>query len=229
MGYDRKDPIIVISNQSTLVRDIDLNVMIVALQRQIDRDFAPTWGLTAHLVFNQQIARAMQVIIKDVSDEAGDLGYHFINGLPITYVFAKDDMANGAGLDGLSTTLSHELLEMLADPGVNIYSQGFYFDKGGRRHPAFVSYEVCDAVEEASYDIGGVKVSDFVMPEWFEPEHKPGEMKMSFCGEIDSPFQLAQGGYIDVIANGRIKTLWGQSAKRKALRHRLTARMGKLS
>jgi hypothetical protein len=219
---DRFNPVITIKNESKSVHDADVRRVIRALQKQIDRDFAPAWGLHARLVFNEENPRAMKVVIKDVSDEAGDLGYHFCDGYPVTYVFAQDDVKE---LKEYSSTLSHELLEMIADPGVNLYAEGFYRIKHGVKRKAMIPYEVCDAVQDEMYRIDGVRVSDFVLPEWFEPEHKGREMKMDHLGKIDRPFDLAPGGYTDVVQGKRYFTVFAHDARRTKKRHRHARRM----
>jgi len=165
----------------------------------------------------------MKVVIKDKAEAEDDgyLGYHFVDGLPVTYIFAQDDIDEHGEF---SSTLSHEVLEMLADPDVNLFAEGFYRDKAGRRHSAFAHYEVCDPVEANFYKIDGVTVCDFVLPEWFEPEHEDGVMRMDYLGVLDGPFQIAPGGYMDVLRNGKSKTIWGPEAKRKKVRHRLRRR-----
>src|SRR5882672_9437152 len=84
----------------------------------------------------------------DTADQAGALGYHDLTtaGLPIGKVFAKTTLD---AHDLVFVTLSHEVLEILGDPDINLIVQ-----KGGRGY----SYEVCDAVEDDSlgYDINGV-------------------------------------------------------------------------
>lgn len=224
--FDRSKPTIVIENQSTLVTDKQIRRMMPAFRQQILEDFRPAWGLTARLVFNKKPEFPhMGLIIQDIAEEEGDLGYHFRDGYPVAYVFAKDSMADGAGIDGLSTVISHEILEMIADPGVNLAAAKPAPGKS-RRSPKIFSYEVCDPVEANSYKKDGVAVCDFVLPEWFEPEHKRGEMKMDFRGVVNRPFQLAPGGYIDMLVSGRWKTVWGPEAKKKpeGSRHRLSVR-----
>ena len=121
MDFDRTKPFIVIDNQSTLVTDDQIKGLIPALQAQIDEDFRPAWGLTAKLKFKTKLKQPhMGLIIKDESDEKGDMGYHFRDGYPVAYIFAKDSMADINDIDGLSSTISHEILEMIADPGVNL-------------------------------------------------------------------------------------------------------------
>ena len=223
--YDRNNPLIVVINESDVATNRQVARMVSAIQKQVNLHFRPAWGLQARLVFNREPEeRAMKVIIRDraTEEDAGFLGYHFVEGLPVTYVFAKDDIyANGE----FSSTLSHEVLEMLADPDVNLYAQGFYRDKAGHRRAAFMPYEVCDPVEAVTYSIDRVPVSDFVLPEWFEPEHEDGDMKMDFKGAIHGPFMLAPGGYMDMFRDGKTKTIWGPTARKKKKRHRMQRRV----
>jgi hypothetical protein len=217
---DRFHPRIRVQNESTVVSDAGLRRTLRALQTQIERDFAPAWGLTARLELGPPHPRAMRVVIRDVSDEKGDLGYHFHEGFPVTYVFAKDDIEE---YGEYTSTLSHELLEMIADPGVNLYADGFVRLAHGRERKAMIPYEVCDAVEENLYRIGGVLVSDFLLPEWFEPEHKGRSLTMDFLGVLRRPFELAPGGYTDAIVGKRYMTFWSKRQPKKH-RHRMAAR-----
>jgi len=226
LRFDRNNPLIAVVNQSDVVKNREVERVVKAVQKQVTEHFMPAWGLQAQLVFNEEPPLAMKVVVKDKAEaeDEGFLGYHFVNGLPVTYVFAKDDIqVHGE----FSSTLSHEVLEMLADPGVNLFAQGFYRDRAGRRLPAFMPYEVCDPVEACLYKIDGVKVCNFVLPEWFEPEHDDGVMKMDYLGVLDAPFKLAPGGYMDVLRNGKTKTIWGEKAKVKKARHRLQRRIAK--
>jgi hypothetical protein len=123
--YDRGSPEIVIVNKSRDVDDKRLARVTAALQTQIDRDFFPLWGWRAKLVLNPKRARplAMKIELTEIPDEDDALGYHFIDGLPSTYVFTRD--LKGEPAFDFESTLSHEILEMIADPGVNLYAQGF--------------------------------------------------------------------------------------------------------
>jgi hypothetical protein len=112
---------------------------------------------------------------------------------------------------------------MIADPGVNLYASGYYI-KRHRHYRAWIPYEVCDPVEDKEYEIFGFPMSDFVVPEWFEPEREPRSMKFSFCDSIDRPFALTSGGYTDAVVGTKIRTEWGGRANRKRRRHRFVAR-----
>jgi hypothetical protein len=86
--------------------------------------------------------------------------------------------------------LSHELLEMLADPWINWCAQG----TDGKIY----ALEVCDAVEsdKLGYEIDGVLVSDFTTPAWFEPTRAD---RVDFKRRIAKPLELAAGGYISML------------------------------
>ncbi|HXU08061.1 MAG TPA: hypothetical protein VN743_03620 [Blastocatellia bacterium] len=223
LRFDRNNPLITVINQSDIAKNREVERMVKAVQRQVTEHFRPAWGLQAKLVFNEEPPLAMKVVIKDKAEaeDEGYFGYHFVDGLPVTYIFAQDDIKEHGEF---SSTLSHEVLEMLADPDVNLFAMGCYRDRAGRRRPAFIPYEVCDPVEASKYKIDGVTVSNFVFPEWFEPEHEDGVMKMDYLGLLDGPFKIAPGGYLDVLRNGKTRTIWGEEAKRKKTRHRLQRR-----
>lgn len=187
-------PLIVVKNFSKVIKDSELISALPAFQTQVSRDFAPAWGLDALLKFlpahEALPAGAWLLGVFDNADQAGALGYHDLTkgGLPIGKVFAKTTMDDG----GLWTvTFSHELLEMLADPNVNLCVLD---DDAGRLY----SYEVCDAVEDdkLGYTIDGVTVSDFVLPGWFEPMHVGKKESFAFKSHVPGPFHLLAGGYI---------------------------------
>ena len=216
------NPTISIVNRSKVVSRADLRRVLPALQKQITRDFEPAWGWGAHLRINAK-KFDMKIVIKDHA-RGGDLGYHIEGGKPVGYIFAKDDIAATGEHKEYTSTLSHELLEMIADPNVNLYAAG-KFRLNGKKRVGFFALEVCDPVQENYYKIGGVRVQDFVVPEWFEEYHKKGAMKMDHMGKLDAPFTLSPGGYVEVFSKGRWHSLTGPEAKPKRRRHRLQVRM----
>ena len=212
------NPTISIVNRSRTISDAEIKRKLPALQKQISRHFEPVWGWGANLRFNSK-RFDMKVVIKDRS-RGGDLGYHIEGHKPVATIFAQDDID---AAQEYTSTLSHELLEMIADPYVNLYATG-PFQLHRRRRIGFYAFEVCDPVQENYYKIDGVRVQDFVFPEWFEQDRKRGSMKMDHMGTVDAPFMLAEGGYIDVLSKSRWHSLAGPKAKRKRKRHRLIVR-----
>lgn len=194
---------IAIINASTVVPDDKAAKVVAALQIQVHRDFYPVWGVDAHLTFvpkgKKPAKDAWQLVILDNSDQAGALGYHDITkaGLPLGKVFASSDKQFGLQW---SVTASHELLEMLGDPDINLTAFVQTDDHTGKLY----AYEVCDACEadQFGYDINGVLVSDFVFPAWFESFRQPNKTQFDYGKQITAPFQLLTGGYISVFQVG---------------------------
>lgn len=182
-----RSPVIAVVNESTVVTDVDLVTAVAALQHQVAYDFKRHWGVGCKLEIRDSVpSNAWGLVILDDSDQAGALGYHDVTAadLPLAKVFAKTDKDYGYNW---TITASHELLEMLGDPyvdaAVQVGSQTFY------------ALEVADAPEADNYgyDINGVTVSDFVLPEWFI---KGSDGPYDFKEHITAPLQLLPGGYI---------------------------------
>lgn len=158
-------------------------------------------------------------MILDDSDQANALGYHDLTteGLPIGKVFAASDLKAGTSW---SVTASHELLEMLADPNINLT----VFVQNANTTGTLYAYEVCDACEDDSfgYKINNILVSDFVYPTWFENFREQGSTQFDKMNQIQNPLQLLTGGYIGVF-NVNDGSGWQQQTAEKHpmnLRHR---------
>jgi hypothetical protein len=190
---------VAIINSSTVLRDSVVKAAMPALQTQVHRDFAPAWGIDADLIFVPNRAKppagSWWLTIVDNADQAGALGYHDVTnaGLPLAKVFAGSDINLGYQW---TVTASHELLEMLADPDINLTAFVELSDKSG----VLYAYEVCDAcqADEFGYRIDGTLVSDFVYPAWFESFRKRGSTQFDYRKRIKKPFELLKGGYIGV-------------------------------
>src|ERR1700733_3270648 len=120
-------PVIAITNASTCLTDAQVEAAMPSLQQQVSIDFKGYWDLDCQLVFlpeSQGLASGWwQISVIDDPDQAGALGYHemTVHGEPLGKVFARLDMQSGASW---TVTLSHELLEMLADPWINWCAEG---------------------------------------------------------------------------------------------------------
>ncbi len=188
---------VAVFNASTAVNDADVEAAVPGLQTQVHDHFAPVWGMDADLVYvprgQAPTPGAWWLGIFDTSDQAGALGYHDVSdeGLPLGKVFAADDLKFKLQW---TVTASHELLEMLGDPEINLV----VFVQPDATTGTLYAYEVCDACEDErfGYKIGGTLVSDFVFPSWFEPSRAPGSTQFDYQRQIQKPFDLLPGGYI---------------------------------
>jgi hypothetical protein len=185
-------------NECTVLGDVDLSKAVRAVQTQVRRDFYPIWGVDARISFIPKREKPRPdtwwIGVFDNSDKAGALGYHDLTstGLPLGKVFAESDILTKSSW---TNDLSHEVLEMLADPDINLSA---YREEGGRT--ALYAYEVCDPCEDDpdGYLIDEVLVSDFVFPAWFEGFRKEGSAQFDFRKRITGPFRLLPNGYIGV-------------------------------
>jgi hypothetical protein len=210
-------------NESTVLTDAEVTPVVAALQQQVTNDFRPIWGIDAELKMiphgQQPPSGSWWLVMLDDSDQAGALGYHDLTseGLPIGKAFAASDLKAGTSW---SVTASHELLEMLGDPNINLSVLVQDADTTGTLY----AYEVCDACEDDSfgYKVSDVLVSDFVYPAWFESFRTQGSAQFDKMNKIEKPLQLLAGGYIgtfDITAG----TGWQQQTAERHptnLRHR---------
>ena len=186
-------PVIAITNVSTCLNDAQVESVLPALQKQVSCDFKAYWDLGCSLTMlpkGQLVTHGWwQVVTADTPDQAGALGYHEMSstGTPLGKIFARFEIANGSSW---TVTLSHELLEMLADPWINWCAVG--------SDSQVYALEVCDPVEadEVGYEIDGVLVSDFITPAWFEPTDAD---RLDFKQRVSRQLELARGGYISIL------------------------------
>ena len=97
---------------------MDFDRLIAALQKFVDEHFVPVWGTRAKLV-KAKCPRAgtWTLLFTDDQDTAkhdGWLGLHHIEGNPIAKVFVGSVHDHD---EKVSVAASHELAEMLVDPG----------------------------------------------------------------------------------------------------------------
>ena len=194
-----------IVNFSTVFADADVPALALAVQTQVERDFLPHWDTACQVYYGKTpVAGHWLLGVYDNSDQAGALGYHTVTvqGQPIMKVFAKDTIAAG---DLVSVTVSHELLEALADPMTTLAFQ----DGSGK----FWAGEVGDPVEADAdgYLINGVTVSDFILPSWFG-----GSGPFDFQNKITAAFGLSPGGYAQFLDPNNAGAGWQQVTARAA-------------
>jgi hypothetical protein len=147
-----------------------------------------------------------QFVYFDTADAAGALGYHELtkNGQPVSKVFVKTTLEAN---ELVSVTACHELFEMAIDPIANLWAEA----ADGTEY----AYEMCDAVEEDTFLVDGIQMSNFVHPSWFEPFKHPPETKFDHLGLLKKPFSMTKGGYVIIKKNGKVKQVFASKAKEK--------------
>jgi hypothetical protein len=199
-------------NLSTKLLQRDAQAIVSALAVQVSRDFYPAWGVNANLYLAPAGTKVpttgyWTIGFFDNADIAGALGYHDVTaeGLPLGKVFVETTLLNGGKV---SVVASHECLEMLGDPSINLTAE---LDNSSS--PAkFYAYEVGDPCEDPQfgYAINGVTVSDFVFPEYFESQRAPNSAQFDMQKKITQPFQILPGGYLSVLDLGNLALGWQQ-------------------
>jgi hypothetical protein len=203
-------PVVSLVNRCNDLQDDEIDKIASALTKQVKEDFDPAWGCPATIrATNSPGASDWQIIFLNDAEAADNLGYHelTLNGQPISKVFVKATLKAG---QKVSTTASHELLEMLIDPGAQMWAQN--------TDGAMYAYEVCDAVEEVEYQIGGIWVSDFVFPSFFESWHAPNSTKFDREGKVTKPFETLRRGYQVVSFGGQVNEIFASRLKERHFR-----------
>lgn len=184
-----------------------------ALQQQVQRDFAPVWHVSAVVTPFETVEQAppgyWPIVLADELDAEGALGYHTDrNNQPRSWVLVTREWP---------VTCSHELLEMLADP----WGSRFWAARNPVDNVNMVRLliEVADPCEAITYEIGGVKVSDFAFPAWYYTSPRAGA-RYSLTGALVSPRKILTGGYVSFVDQHGVwwqQTWWGSSPEVKRL------------
>jgi hypothetical protein len=162
-----------------------------ALNEQVQADFTPAWQVAATVgAYPSAPPDTWRIELrKELPIAGGAFGYHAdANHQPFSLV----DVDAGQW----TVTASHELLEMLGDPWGNRYH-------GAKAPPEWdgtsprVRYlvEVCDPCGHTNYEVGGVALSDFLLPSFYRSSDR-GTSRCSFLGTLSAPLEVAEGGYL---------------------------------
>ncbi|MCI3221536.1 hypothetical protein [Streptomyces sp. NP-1717] len=214
-------------SETHLITPSQLNRVAAALQKQAMRDFSPIWKIPASVDAFDNLDDVpvgyWPMIVKDDINQEGAAGVHLDNnGQPFSLIEYSDSW---------SLTASHEMLEMLGDPGGNRLVAG----KSLKPDQGVVEYlvEVADPSEapENGYTINGLLMSDFFTPSFYDPVAAPG-VRYSFTGKLDGPRKILPGGYIswhDPVSDHWWQQVWfGTDEPEFVDLGRLTARAGSL-
>ena len=204
-------PTIACFNKAETSLGFELKDLIAAMQAYVDQYVAPVWGTPAKLVESKDFIKgAWAMVFLDTADQPGALAYHDLtpDGLPESKVFVKTTLDNK---ELISVSASHELVEMLVDPAINLMTTG-------PDPQTIYAYESADPVEALDFDVQGMRMSDFVYPAYFENFHKAKSVQFDYMNKVTKPFQILSGGYQIVFKKGKWSNVSGSAAKAKALR-----------
>lgn len=229
----------VINHTNGKISDEQVQHAIRAINRQITEDFAPYWSLTATLRLEGRSGKTPSK--QSLADMRGDaiiylwdsvnvedaLGYHDTNNRGIPYGFVFTELVKELK-EEWTVTLSHEALELIGDPEVNLLVAGP--NPKNSKQTVFHWYEMCDAVQAESYAIDGIKVSNFLLPLYFTGSEELGG-RNDFLGNMHGgktlrSFGVNPGGYIGFFdpATGDSETYMAKgdrkAAKRLAIKQR---------
>lgn len=202
--------LIAVINESTMVTNDQVNTMCQAIQIQLDLHVLPAWNMKSGTIkFYANKAQvpgyAWVVNMLDNSTQAGALGYHSLdNDLIDAFIFAAPVLQNGGaimvynpanpGQYLVSSTLSHEVCEMVGDR----YANGFSL---GADNATLYCQELCDPVEDGTYSITvagqAIGVSNFIFPSWLNYEAKsPQNLPFDYMNKLTAPMTMTAGGYM---------------------------------
>ena len=186
--------IIAVKNHSR-IPDEDVFAAVRAVNRQIAEDFEPYWDLGATLRIADPKARQIDAdAIIRLYPHGHD--YHWSpTGLPEAHVFTDLSALAKESVPWLTWTneLSHEALELVADPQLNTLVRGPHPTRA--RRSVFHYREVCDPVQSETYPIDGVTVSNFVLPHYYNSMGESGG-RNDFIGSGLRAFRWNENGLI---------------------------------
>jgi hypothetical protein len=194
----------VLNHEGNAVQSAELDAVCRAIHRQVVEHFGPAWGVTASVTRVHHPSHVptggVLAVVQQQIDVNGALAYHTVDGgRPEIVVSAEVAEAYGSSL---GECLSHEVLETLGDPDCGTVMA----TPDGRQWYR----EACDPVQAGSYTIDGVKVSDFVLPSWFEPGSTG---RWSWLGTLTHDHQVDRGGYAQYLSGGRVHQILGRGAE----------------
>ncbi len=203
-------PTIACFNKAKTSLGVNLDALIAAMQIYVDQFVAPVWGTPAKLIKSKNFVKdAWAIVFLDDADTPGALAYHDLTpeGLPLSKVFVRTTIQNG---EKVSVSTSHELVEMLVDPAINMMTTG-------PDPKTMYAYESADPVEALNFKVNGIPMSDFVYPAYFEVFRKAGSVMFDQLNKVTKPFQILSGGYQIIFKGGKWSNLTVAEAKKKSL------------
>jgi hypothetical protein len=200
--------------RSSVLSPTDYSFYVRAIEIQLRRDFYPAWkhylplgelpviGYASMADYDQTKGHVITVV--DSVEDPRLAGYH--TGVQaLGYAFGRSLPE--------SRVMSHEALELVADPFCNLYS---YDEDDG----VWFAREVCDPVERDTYSVDvelfgvhrAVIVSSFVYPAWFGMINHGGDSRFDHLDLCERPFEVRAGYAITKDETNNIKNIYGSMA-----------------
>jgi hypothetical protein len=217
---------IFVAKLTNRITDAQFAAALHSVQRQVDQDFTPLWSMTAIVRMTRAPARKKPnpelntaEFVLYVGDPSIDPetskdadGYHAANHAGIPYGFVFVDPSPKAA-EPWTVTLSHEILESIADPDANLAVVAPHPRLPRRR--VLLDYEVCDPVQGDTYLIDGLPVSNFVLPAYFADADRKVPTRNDYLNKGVERFGIRPGGYISFVDldTWRRSNVWGKEAK----------------
>src|SRR5438093_8388086 len=165
-----------INHTNGKLTDEEVQNTISDVNRPMEEDYELYWSLGATLRLEGKAgAKPKQ---QEPSDMRGDavlylwdnvnvanaLGYHERNNRGIPFGFVFTELSKSLG-ESWTVTLSHEALELIGDPEVNLLVAGPH--PANPKQDVFHWYEMCDAVQVEPYQIEGAGQLNLLLPPYF--------------------------------------------------------------
>jgi hypothetical protein len=199
----------IVNHTSGKLSDEKVQEGIRAVNRQIAQDYRPHWHFDAELRLEGSVGdrpdeerlpelRGDAIIyLWDELNVEDALGYHETNAAGVPFGFVFTELVKELD-EPWTVTLSHEALELIGDPEVNLLVAGPHPAEPDRE--VFHWYEMCDAVQDEKYKVDGIWVSNFLLPLYFTSNAEEGG-RNDFLGRRYkrrslSSFGINPGGYI---------------------------------
>jgi len=234
----------VINHSKGLITDEELERAIRAINRQIAEDFEPYWSFGATLrLEGRSETRPSKETLADMRGDAiiyvwnkpkgNPLSYHDKNNRGIPYGFVFKELSDELD-EEWSVTLSHEALELIADPESNLFVRGPHPTK--RNRTVFHWYEMCDAVQG---ETDNIDVSNFVLPLYFTSSAEKGGrndfLSRAYHGKTLKSFGVNPGGYLGFYdpknenEQSEMHTMDGDTKARKRLMYKLQTNTARIT
>lgn len=152
-------------------------------------DVSASWRNGRPILVGSDLKSRTRLIVVDQPIYLGGTqvgGYHRVDRTGAFAIFDLTTATQQEGAAGPFLFGSHELDEMLADPGARRFAHGYFVEIAD---PA-----VCCHYDLTLADASVVPLSDFVLPAWFKPR-ATGPFDFINSPFIQAPFQYGPGGY----------------------------------